>query len=168
MIQSITLGILDHFRHFRHFYTTLRKPIIRLKKIPKSINPFKNCIGFTLVEVLLSVALLGLMVPGIGALYVSGLQSLNAQNVRMLLDSRLRSRMEVLVGTAFGSLSDGSEVVTVNGQNYTINWSVVPIDLDGDATPEPNAVQVTVSITELPDRSLTTILVDHEGRLGKI
>jgi hypothetical protein len=86
----------------------------------------------------------------------------------MLLDSQLRNRMEVLVSTAFGSLSDGSEVVTVNGQNYTINWGVVPIDLDGDATPEPNAVQVTVSITELPDRSLTTILVDNEGRVVKI
>jgi prepilin-type N-terminal cleavage/methylation domain-containing protein len=128
----------------------------------------KTCRGFTLVEVLVSVALLGLMVTGIGALYVSGLQSLERQDDRMLLDSHLRSRMEVLVGTDFGSLSDGSEVVIVNGQNYTINWSVVPIDLDGDATPEPKAVQVTVSITELPDRSLTTILVDHEGRLGKI
>jgi prepilin-type N-terminal cleavage/methylation domain-containing protein len=128
----------------------------------------KTCSGFTLVEVLLSVALLGLMVTGIGALYVSGLQSLDRQDDRMLLDSQLRSRMEVLVGTAFGSLSDDSEVVTVNGQNYTINWNVVPIDLDGDATPEPNAVKVTVSITELPDRALTTILVDNEGRVGKI
>ena len=134
----------------------------------KGTNSKKTCTGFTLVEVLLSVALLGLMVTGIGALYVSGLQSLNAQNDRMLLDSQLRSRMEVLVSTDFGSLSDDSEVVTVNGQNYTMNWSVVPIDLDGDATPEPNAVQVTVSITELPDRSLTAILVDHEGRLGKV
>ncbi len=139
-----------------------------LKKNSKNINPLRTTKGFTLVEVLLSVALLGLMVTGIGALYVSGLQSLNAQNDRMLLDSQLRSRMEVLVSTDFGSLSDDSEVVTVNGQNYTMNWSVVPIDLDGDATPEPNAVQVTVSITELPDRSLTAILVDHEGRLGKV
>jgi prepilin-type N-terminal cleavage/methylation domain-containing protein len=128
----------------------------------------KTCRGFTLVEVLVSVALLGLMVTGIGALYASGLQSLNTQDDRMLLDSQLRSRIEVLVSTAFDSLSDDSEVVTVNGQNYTVNWSVVPIDLDGDATPEPNAVQVTVSITELPGRSLTTILVNHEGRLGKI
>ncbi len=139
-----------------------------LKKTSKNISLLTTSGGFSLVEVLLSVALLGLMVTGIGALYVSGLQSLNAQNDRMLLDSQLRSRMEVLVSTDFGSLSDDSEVVTVNGQNYTMNWSVVPIDLDGDATPEPNAVQVTVSITELPDRSLTAILVDHEGRLGKV
>ena len=139
-----------------------------LKKISKNINFLKITKGFTLVEVLVSVALLGLMVTGIGTLYVSGLQSLNTQDDRMLLDSQLRSRMEILVSTAFASLSDDSEVVTVNGQTYTVNWTVVPIDLDGDATPEPNAVQVTVSISELPGRSLTTVLVDNQDRVAKI
>ena len=134
----------------------------------KTTNPFKTRHGFTLVEALLSVALLGLMVTGIVTLYASGLQSLSTQDNRMLLDSALRSRMEVLVGTNFGALSDDSMVVTVNGQNYTIAWTVVNVDLDGDLTPEPNAKQVTVSITELPDRSLTTIVVDNEGRVGKI
>ena len=133
-----------------------------------SISLFKSPGGFTLVEALLSVALLGIMVTGIATLYVSGLQSLNTQDDRMLLDSALRSRMEVLVGTDFGSLGNGSEVVTVNGQNFTINWNVVSIDLDGDSHPEPNAMQATVSITELPDRFLTNILVDNEGSVGKI
>jgi len=133
-----------------------------------SITLFKSPGGFTLVEALLSVALLGLMVTGIATLYASGLQSLNTQDDRMLLDSALRSRMEVLVGTNFGALSDDSMVVTVNGQNYTIAWTVVNVDLDGDLTPEPNAKQVTVSITVLPDRSLTTILVDNEGGVGKL
>ena len=141
---------------------------MRPKKEFKTTNTVKTYRGFTLVEVLISVALLGLMVTGIATLYASGLQSLSIQDDRMLLDSALRSRMEVLVGTNFGSLNNGSEVVTVNGQNYTINWNVVSMDLDGDSNPEPNAMQVTVSITELPDRSLTTILVDNEGSVGKI
>ena len=141
---------------------------MRLKKTSKNVNPLRTTKGFTLVEALLSVALLGLMVTGITTLYVSGLQSLDGQGDCMLLDSELRSRMEVLVSTDFGALSDDSEVVTVNGQNYTIAWTVMNADLDGDLTPEPNAKQVTVSITELPDRSLTTILVDNEGRVGKI
>ena len=137
-------------------------------KYAKAINPLNSSDAFTLVEVLLSVALLGLMVTGIATMYVSGLQSLNTQDDRMLLDSALRSRMEVLVGTDFAALSPGSEVVNVNGQNYTISWTVMTVDLDGDLNPEPNAKQVTVSITELPDRSLTTILVDNEGGVGKI
>ena len=128
----------------------------------------KTCNGFTLLEALFSVVLLGVMATAIAVPYISGFQSLDVQADRMLLDSELRSRMEILVGTDFGSLSNGSEVVAVNGKNYTISWTAVNLDLDGDLTPEPNAKQVTVSITELPDRSLTTILVDNEGRVGKI
>jgi prepilin-type N-terminal cleavage/methylation domain-containing protein len=124
--------------------------------------------GFTLIEALLSVALLALVAAGISAPYISGFQALDAQADRMLLDSSLRSTMEVLVSKDFGALSSGSQVETINGTNYTITWTVANVDLDGDATPEPNAVQVTVSITELPDRSLTTIIVDDEGRVGKI
>jgi len=129
---------------------------------------FKSCFGFTLVEVLVSVALLGFMATGISALYLSGWRSLDAQNDRMLLDSRLRSRMEVLVGTDLAALSNGSEVVSINGQNYKIEWTIVSIDLDQDGHPESNARQVSVSVAGVSGHSLTTIIVDHEGRLGKI
>ena len=139
-----------------------------LIKYMKVVNSLKNRKGFTLLEAMLSVALLGLVAVGISAPYISGFQALDAQTDRMALDSHLRSRMEVLVGSDFGSLSNGSEVVTVNGQNYTVSWTVETVDLDGDATPESTARQVTVSVTELPDRSLTTIVVDNEGRVGKI
>jgi type II secretory pathway component PulJ len=132
------------------------------------INPLRSSGGFTLVEAMLCVALLALVAVGVSAPYISGFQTLDVQADHMLLDSQLCSRMEVLVGTDFGTLGNGSEVVTVNGQNYTVNWSVAAMDLDGDSNPEPTAKQVTVSITELPDRSLSTILVDHQGRVGKI
>ncbi len=134
-----------------------------------SITLFKSCSGFTLVEVLVSVVLLGFMATGISAMYLSGFRSLDAQADRMLLDSRLRSRMEVLVGTDFATLSnDGLEGVSINGHNYTINWTIASIDLDGDSNPEANAKQVTVSVAGDSGHSLTTIIVDHEGRLGKI
>jgi len=124
--------------------------------------------GFTLVEALLSVALLALVASTMAAPYIAGLQSLDGQNDLMLLDSVLRSRMEVLASTDFSSLSAGSEVITVNGQSYTINWTVVPVDLDGDGNPEPSARQVTVSLAGVAGRSLTTIRVDNEGSVGKI
>ena len=117
---------------------------------------------------MLSVALLALVAVGVSAPFISGFQALNVQSDRMLLDGRLRSRMEVLAGTDFGSLSSGSEVVTVNGENFTINWSVVSVDLNGDSIPEPTAVQVTVSVAGMSARALTTIRVDNEGRVGKI
>lgn len=141
---------------------------MHLKSNHRLINSLKSAAGFTLVEAMLSVALLALVAVGVSAPFISGFQALNVQSDRMLLDSRLRSRMEALVGTDFGSLSSGSEVVSVNGENFTINWSVVPVDLNGDGTPEQTAVQVTVSVAGLPARALTTIRVDNEGRLGKV
>jgi prepilin-type N-terminal cleavage/methylation domain-containing protein len=128
----------------------------------------ETCNGFTLVEALFSVVLLGIMATAIAVPYISGFQSLDVQADRMLLDCRLRSRMEMLVGTNFGSLGNGSEVVAINGKNYTISWTAVNLDLDGDLNPEPNAKQVTVTIPELSNRSLTTILVDNENTVGKI
>ncbi len=139
-----------------------------MKICSKLMGPLKSSTGFTLLEAMLSIALLALVAVGISAPYFSGFQALNVQSDRMLLDSRLRSRMEALVGTDFDSLSNGSEVVSVNGENFTINWSVVSIDLNGDGNPEQTAVRVTVSVAGLSARALTAIRVDNEGRLGKV
>jgi prepilin-type N-terminal cleavage/methylation domain-containing protein len=124
--------------------------------------------GFNLVEVLLSVVLLGLMASVIMYLYSSSYAVIDEEAVRMPLDGYLRSRMELLVGKPFAELSNGSENVTVQGQSFTINWSVAPVDLDGDTIPEPTAKQVTVSVAGAANHSLTTILIDPEGSVGKI
>ena len=124
--------------------------------------------GFTLVEALLSVAILGLLAATMGTVYSSANQSLAVQTDQMLLDSKLRSRMEYLMGTDFGALSNDSENVTINGNNYQIVWTVVLIDLDGDSTPEATAKQVTVSVTGMSGNSLTTIRVDNQDLVGKI
>ena len=120
------------------------------------------------MEVLLSVAFLGLLATATSTVYITGLQTMEEQAQRMLLDSKLRSRMELLVGTAFSSLSNGTEPVTINGTGYTINWTVAAIDLNGDAIAEPSAKQVTVSVAGMSDRNLTTLLVHHENIMGKI
>jgi prepilin-type N-terminal cleavage/methylation domain-containing protein len=121
--------------------------------------------GFTLVEALLSIVILGLMASVMTGVYFSGLQALEVQGERMLLDSALRSRMELLLSEKFDQLASGTDTATVTGQNYTITWTVATVDLNGDATPEPTAKQVTVT---LEGRSLTTIVVDNEDRVGKI
>ncbi len=137
----------------------------QVKITPKDL---KASMGFTLVEVIFSVVLLGLIAAGIAYPYITGLHSLDVGEDSTLLDSYLRSRMEILVSTDFSALSDNSEVVSVNGENYTITWTVVNMDINGDAVPETNVKLVTVSVTEVPGSSLITILVDNEGRVGKI
>lgn len=139
-----------------------------LKKAFHAREELKASGGITLVEVLLSVVLLGIISLGIAHPYITGLKSLAIKSDRMLLDSRLRSRMEMLLGTKFSALGNGSEVVTINGKNFTITWTVVDVDMDGDAVTEPNAKQATVTITEEPSLSLTILLVDNEGMVGKI
>ncbi len=117
---------------------------------------------------MLAVVFLGLLGAAASTVYFSGHQSLDYQADRILLDGRLRSRMEVIISTDFGSLSSGSENVTINGNTYTIDWSVIAEDLDADTITEPSAKSITVSISGMPDRSLTTIIVDHENQVGKI
>lgn len=129
----------------------------------KVANLLKTRGGFTLVEALLSVVILGLIAAGISAPYISGLRSLEVQADRMLLDSHLRGRIEALIGLPFDQIIPGTESVTVRGNDYTIAWTVTPVDWDGDSNQD--AKQITVSVF---DRSLTTIVVDNEGKVGKI
>ena len=129
----------------------------------------KSRAGFTLVEALIAVALLAIVAVGLSVPYMSGFQALDVQAESMLLDSRLRSKMEELVSTSFGSLSSGSDdPFTINGQSFTITWTVAPVDLDGDTITEPTAVRVTVSVSERPYHNLTTIRVNNENKVGKI
>ncbi len=124
--------------------------------------------GFTLLESLMAVFFLGLMAAAVTAVYSAGYRSLDDQTDGMLLDSKVRSRMEVLVGTEFSSLGNGSEVVTINGKNYTITWNVVTIDLNGDGISEPSAKKVSVTVDGASGHALSSILVDHENQVGKI
>ena len=136
---------------------------MRLKN-DKVANLLKSRGGFTLVEALLSVVILGLIAAGISAPYISGLQSLEVQADRMLLDSHLRGRMEALIGLPFDQIIPGTESVTVRGNDYTIAWTVTPVS-DWDLDPDQDAKQIEVSVF---DRTLITIVVDHEGKVGKI
>jgi prepilin-type N-terminal cleavage/methylation domain-containing protein len=133
----------------------------------KTIKISKRSDGFTLVEAMLSVVILGLLAATMGTVYSSANQSLAVQTDHMLLDSALRSRMEFLMGTPFGDL-DALDGDSENFGNYQIVTAVVPKDLDGDGNTEATAMQVTVSVTGMSGNSLTTIRVDHEGDVGKI
>ena len=134
----------------------------------KVIKSLKKTRGFTLVEVMLSVAFLGILAVGISVVYSSGNQLMGEQLDRMLLDGQARSRMELLVGTSFNSVTSGSTVVAVNGKNYTVLWTSALTDLDGDDNPEIDAKEVTVTISGLTGYSLTTILVDNKGNINRL
>jgi hypothetical protein len=116
----------------------------------------------------MAVVLLGFIAYGISTLYYSGNRSIDEQANRMLLDSRLRGKVEELVSKNFDQINSGSETMTVNGKDYTITWTANLVDLDDDTNPEPTAKELTVSVAGIPGRSITIIIADHQGLLGKI
>ena len=121
--------------------------------------------GTTLVEVLLSVVILGFSVVAISDAYHTGLRALDAQRDEAQLDARLRSRLELLLAERFASLGTGQAIEVVAGTTETVAWTVAPVDLDGDLSPEPAAKHVTVT---LRDRSLEVIVVETGGWVRKL
>jgi type II secretory pathway pseudopilin PulG len=136
------------------------------KQVPSWIKlPGHGSAGFTLVEALLAVATLGLMATGIGTLYMSGLNALDVQAEEMMVQSQLRSEMERVVSSPFDQLTNRTEVVSLAGLTYTSQWVAINVDLDGDNNPEPDAMQVTVTIN---GRALTVLQVDDRDKVGKL
>lgn len=121
--------------------------------------------GTTLVEVLLSVVILGFSVVAISDAYHTGLRALDAQRDEAQVDARLRSRIELLLAEEFAALGAGQVTEVVAGQSETVAWTVVSVDLDGDLSPDPAAKHVTVT---LRDRSLEVIVVDTGGWVRKL
>ena len=121
--------------------------------------------GFTLVEVLLSILILGLVTVTLSNVYFAGFNAVDARITEGLLDSAMRSRMEVLLAQKFDALSNGSEVIDVQGDSYTVSWTIGGIDLDEDTVDETDAKEITVAVA---DKSLSTIVVDLSDQVGEI
>jgi prepilin-type N-terminal cleavage/methylation domain-containing protein len=121
--------------------------------------------GFTLIEVVLSILILGLSAVTISEIYFTGFNAMDNRILEGQVDSAMRSRMERLLAQKFAVIMGGSEAVTIEGQAYTITWTVNNVDLDGDTMPETAAKQLTVT---LAGKSLTTIVVDSAGLVKKI
>jgi hypothetical protein len=107
------------------------------------------------------------MITGISSVFQSGLQTLEVGSEQILLTSPLRSMMEELLSRPFDQITSDSQVALVNGQSYTVTWTVTLFDVDGDKIPEANAKLIAVTIAGLPADTLRTVVVDHEGKVAK-
>ena len=122
--------------------------------------------GFTLVESLISIMILGIAATGISVLFNSGLMALNQGEEVLLYESALRSQMESLISRPFQEVlteASGSQNYVIQGVTYTVQWTAVNHDLNGDGLIEPDAMLVQAS---LDGRLVSVILVDDGGRLG--
>ncbi len=125
----------------------------------------KTTDGFTLVEALFLILLLGMMLVSITGVYFSSSHAPHKDENRLPLESRLRDRMEEIISRSFDDIVDGSDSVAINGMIHTISWTVTHPDLNGDAIPESIAKKVTVNTGNL---SLTTLVVHSQNVVGKL
>ena len=130
-----------------------------------STNKVNNRKGFTLVEVVLSAVILGLVAVPLTEIFHTGLRTLDERMDEYIITSKLRSMMEQLLSTDYQFLSSGSIQVTIRGKTEWMNLTVTPWDIDGDFVPESGVKRIQV---EWGGRTLSTIVTDHFGDVEKI
>lgn len=121
--------------------------------------------GFTLMEALLAAMTLALLATGISSLYLSGMQTLDVHLEKMLIDSRLRSEMEIALAKDFDQVSSTEYAVDIDGKSCTVSLTAEFVDLDKDGSVESDAKKVTL---KLEGRTLSTLIVTHNGAVSKI
>ncbi|MGD9249054.1 MAG: hypothetical protein PVI60_13910, partial [Desulfobacteraceae bacterium] len=80
--------------------------------------------GFTLVEVIFMILLLGMMIVSITGVYFTSSYALGTEKKQLPLESRLRDRIEEITRRSFDNIVAGSDSVTINGKIHTISWTV--------------------------------------------
>lgn len=113
--------------------------------------------GFTLVEAVLSTALIGLVAAALFGVYASGLQAMEETIHRAQAESAARSRMEKLLAYKFDRLGGGEETIVIGDDSYVVRWWSGVTDLNGDHWPDYDARMVYV---QCEDVFLTTLLFD--------
>ena len=123
--------------------------------------------GFTLVEAVLSILIVGMMSTVIGGLFLGALQASAIQSARLQLQGQVRSAMESAMALDFDQINSTSSVVAVEGVSYTVQTVVIAVDMDADTLVENDAKQITVSIQEA-SLSLTALVVNTTGKFGAL
>ena len=121
--------------------------------------------GFTLIEALCAVVLLGLIAPLLVHVYSSTLKTMEESAEETHVNSLLRSRMEQLLSLSFDQLANGTEAVMIDSESFPTTWTVVNVDLDGDLVPDPSAKRITVTVQ---GHSLVALVVDTGNMVGQI
>lgn len=80
--------------------------------------------GFTLIEVLLTLALVSIVSFGLISLIAGFSRYYNMKRQRLTAEELLNKRIAILMNTDWNSLSSGSATAGPNGM-YTITWDVV-------------------------------------------
>jgi type II secretory pathway pseudopilin PulG len=141
----------------------------------KNRNTKHNRIGFTIVEVVVSLIIIGLICSSVMLVFKHLMVALGESRLRMEAFETARENMEnLLTASSVGEMDDYG----VSDKNPNIEWETIvePFSGDGDkmwvravciatypdANGQPKTVELTHWLTDLPDSIKQQILKDQE------
>jgi prepilin-type N-terminal cleavage/methylation domain-containing protein len=118
--------------------------------------------GFTLIEALLSSAIIAVCVMAVSAAFYGGLQNLRDEARILEIVNYAEGKMDELIATEFASVVSGTDTVAVQQHTVTMEWSATPYDVDGNTVPESDVKLIVVTIEGV---ELSTLLADTAGEV---
>ncbi len=118
--------------------------------------------GFTLIEALLSTMIISVSVMAVSAAFYGGFENLRDEGRLLEKVNHATGKMDELIATEFSSIANGSDLVTVGGEQIQRQWQATPADVDGNPGVEQDARIVVVRVDDI---KFTTIVVDSAGQV---
>ncbi len=100
-----------------------------------------NSRGFTLIEVLLALAILAVGILSLYALQLSSIKGNSSAGKRTQAVAWAANRMEILQETSFADIADGQETRGI----YNIQWTAPQVDLNNDGVDDARDIQINVT-----------------------
>jgi len=104
-----------------------------------------DCRGFTLIEVVIALAIFSIGILGIYALQISSINGNTSARNRTQAIGWAANRMEILLETPFAAIADGQETQGI----YNIQWTAPQVDINNDGVNDARNIQINVTWNEL-------------------
>jgi type II secretory pathway pseudopilin PulG len=114
-----------------------------------SRHPLIRRTGFSLLESMILVVILGIVSLSFGICLQTSVRVAPAVDLRLAIHTRLVDKMEDLASLDFATISANSglsDSVTIGNQSYSRTVTVSPYDADGNGSADSDCLEVTVTI----------------------
>ena len=112
-----------------------------LRPAPSAVRARTSPDGFTLIEMMVAILLLGVGLMGLAALSSTVTRANVHSSARTTANALAQERIERLRTDAYDAIVNGSDVRTVDGIAYARSWDISADD------PEPGLKTVVVTVT---------------------
>jgi type II secretion system protein I len=114
-----------------------------MSRQPANLNQDASQMGFTLIEVLMAMAIFAIGILAVGSMQIAAMNG--GASARRSTDAATiaQDQIEKIIAGNYDDLAAPADAV-VNGR-YSLNWTVAEEDLNGDGNNDAKNVTVTVT-----------------------